>query len=82
MYDFEPFVDAAAAAQFLGCSRSQLLRLARQGKVPAHPLDKDDEKVRRTWRFKLSELDAFMMNGGTVRHRSPAPALRLEQSCE
>jgi len=65
MPNFEHFVDAAVAAQFLGCSPTHLLKLARDGRVPAHPLSDDDKKRRRTWRFRLSELEAFMLNGGS-----------------
>ncbi len=59
----EHFVDAAVAARFLGCSRTYLLKLARLGQVPAHPLANGDNKLRRTWRFRLSELEAFMLAG-------------------
>jgi Helix-turn-helix domain len=63
--EFEHFVDAGVAAKFLGCSRTLLLRLARERQVPAHPLSDADQKCRRTWRFRLSELEAFMLNGGS-----------------
>src|ERR1019366_8417120 len=59
----------AEAAQFLGCSRTHLLKLAREGQVPAHPLSSGETKRRRIWRFRLSELEAFMLNGVT-----PAPS--------
>ena len=65
MVNLEHFVDAVVAAQFLGCSRTQLLKLAREGQVPAHPLGDGGEKRRRTWRFRLSELEAFMLKGAS-----------------
>jgi Helix-turn-helix domain len=65
MLNLEHFVDAAAAAQFLGCSPTHLLKLARDGQVPAHPLGDGDKTRRRTWRFRLSELETFMLNGGS-----------------
>jgi excisionase family DNA binding protein len=65
MKPLEHFVDAVVAAQFLGCSRTHLLKLARDGRVPAHPLSDDGKKRRHTWRFRLSELEAFMLNGGS-----------------
>lgn len=56
--DPERFVDAAEAATFLSISRKHLLRLSRQGHVPAHPLGFGS---RRTWRFLLSELRAYVL---------------------
>jgi hypothetical protein len=49
----EPFVDATAGAEFFAIRPRRLLELAREGKVPAHPLG---DGPRRTWRFRLSEL--------------------------
>jgi excisionase family DNA binding protein len=51
------FVDAQRAAGFLSLSRKTLLKLARKGKVPAHPVG---EGRRKLWRFRLSELDRWM----------------------
>jgi excisionase family DNA binding protein len=50
---FEPFVDATRASEFLSISREYLVELARKGKVPAYPLGAGR---RKTWRFRLSEL--------------------------
>jgi len=57
----EPFVDAKVAAAFLKISPRTLLAMSRAGQIPAHPLD--GEKCRKTWRFLLSELDAWMRRG-------------------
>lgn len=57
---FEPFVDSHAAAAFLGVSATFLTRLARNGQIPAHPLPAGKNGLRRTWRFRLSELREFM----------------------
>jgi len=57
----EPFVDAEAAAAFLKISPRTLLAMSRAGQIPAHPLD--GEKCRKTWRYQLSELDAWMRRG-------------------
>lgn len=51
----ESFVDAARAAEFLCCSRKHVIFMARTAQIPAHPFG---GKARRTWLFKLSELDA------------------------
>jgi len=52
----EPFIDAAEAAAFIKLHRKTLLRLAREGSIPAHPLTGNR---RRIWRFLISELDAW-----------------------
>jgi hypothetical protein len=53
----EPFVDAAAGAEFLKINPRTLQRLARQQRVPAYPLGSGR---RKTWRFLLSELYDWM----------------------
>jgi excisionase family DNA binding protein len=52
----EPFLDALEAARFLKLHPKTLLRLARSGSIPAHPLT---GRRRYIWRFLLSELDAW-----------------------
>lgn len=54
----EPFVDAQRAASFLDIPRKTLLGLAREGKIPAHGIPGKGQK--KTWRFRLSELDRWM----------------------
>jgi len=49
----EPFVDADRAAAFLAMSRKTILKLARRGDLPGHPVGRG---VRQMWRFRLSEL--------------------------
>ncbi len=56
--DREYFVDAGAAARFLSVEPRTILRWAREGHIPAHPLDA--KAVRKDWRFLLSELDAWL----------------------
>ena len=51
---FEPYVDSIRAAEFLAMTRKTLLELARKGRVPAYPTG---EGPRRTWKFRISELD-------------------------
>lgn len=50
------FIGAAEAAQRLNISPRTLLRWAREGRVPAHPLS---GTKRRNWRFVAAELDAW-----------------------
>jgi hypothetical protein len=49
----EPFINAKQASELLHLSAKTLLRFARQGIVPAHPLT---GTIRRQWRFLESEL--------------------------
>jgi len=50
----ESFVTAAEVATFLGLSPRTIAKMAREGRVPAHPVS---GSTRRTWRFKLSEVE-------------------------
>jgi hypothetical protein len=52
----EPFINAKQASGLLHLSAKTLLRFARQGIVPAHPLA---GKTRKQWRFLESELYAW-----------------------
>ena len=66
----EPYVSPEEAAGFLKTNRLKIIRMARSGALPAHPLGTGK---RRQWRFKLSELDNHMqsrLNGAhpPVRH--------------
>ena len=53
----EPFVAPERAADFLALSRKTVLKLARRGDLPAHPVGRG---VRQMWRFRLSELALWM----------------------
>ena len=53
----EQFVEAEDAAPFVHISPRHLKKLAREGKVPAHPRG---DGQRRRWLFLLSELDSWM----------------------
>jgi excisionase family DNA binding protein len=54
----EPFVDPERAATFLSIPRKTLLGLARRGKIPGHGIPGKGRK--KSWRFRLSELDRWM----------------------
>jgi excisionase family DNA binding protein len=53
----EGYVSSDEAASFLKVNPRTVQRLAREGNIPAHPFG---ERRRKTWRFLLSELDAWM----------------------
>jgi excisionase family DNA binding protein len=62
----EAFVAAKEIAQFLGMSPRTVAKMAREGRIPAHPVS---GSARRTWRFKLSEVNASLAS------QSPAPTI-------
>ncbi len=49
-------VSAEDAARFLMMHPKTVLRKAREGTLPAHPVGRD----RKRWHFYLSELDAWL----------------------
>jgi predicted DNA-binding transcriptional regulator AlpA len=53
----ERFAEAEEVASFVGMSPRHLKKLAREGRVPAHPRG---DGQRRRWLFLFSELDAWM----------------------
>jgi excisionase family DNA binding protein len=61
----EPYVSPEEAAEFLRTNRLKLIRMARSGSLPAHPLGMGR---RRQWRFRLSELDRHMQGGIKTDH--------------
>ena len=53
----EPYVDVKRAASYLSVAVKTLNEWARLEKIPAYPWG---DGSRKTWRFKLSELDEWM----------------------
>jgi excisionase family DNA binding protein len=53
----ERYVDSVMAGSFLGLAPRTLNEMARRGVIPAYPFG---EGQRKTWRFKLSDLDSWM----------------------
>jgi hypothetical protein len=58
---FEPFVDAAAAGEFLKLHPATVQRLAREGTLPGHA---GIRGKRKRWRFLLSELKGWLGSEG------------------
>jgi Helix-turn-helix domain len=56
---YERFVDADEAGQFLSITRRRVIDLARRGVLPAHPIGLG---ARHIWRFRLSELAAALLD--------------------
>lgn len=61
----EPYVSPEEAAEFLKSNRLKVIRMARSGSLPGHPLGSGK---RRQWRFKLSELDRHMQGDIETNH--------------
>jgi len=55
---FEYFVDVTKAAELLSLSRKQVLKPSKQVIIPAHQLGIG---TRKTWRYLLSELGAYVL---------------------
>ena len=53
----EPYVDVKRAAAYLSIAVKTLNEWARLEKIPAYPWG---DGRRKTWRFKVSELDEWM----------------------
>ena len=53
----EPFVNAQEAGGFVQLHPSTVLRLAREGVLPGHPVGNGQ---RKRWRFLLSELREWL----------------------
>jgi predicted DNA-binding transcriptional regulator AlpA len=68
----EPFVDAERAANFLAMRRKTLLNLARRGRLPGHPVGSGKRKM---WKFRISELDRWMLTAVNLSQR-PGPCSR------
>ena len=57
----EPYVDTSVAAGFLGLHPVTVMRLARAGAIPVHPVK---GTRRKQWRFLLSELSTWLASRG------------------
>jgi excisionase family DNA binding protein len=55
------------AARFLNMHPKTVLRKAREGSLPAHPVGSD----RKRWHFYLSELDDWLRSQVIAGHRAP-----------
>ena len=55
--EFEPFVDADTAAEFLSITRREVLKLTRQGVITGYPIS---GKLRKTYKYRLSVIAEAM----------------------
>jgi hypothetical protein len=63
---FEPFVPAERVAEHIGVSRRRVLELANiKGGIPSHPMPGRGRNKRKTHRFLLSEVQAWLLKRRT-----------------
>jgi excisionase family DNA binding protein len=55
----EPWVSVEAVAKHLGVAKDSVYRWIESRRLPAH-------KVGRLWKFRLSEIDAWVEAGGAT----------------
>jgi len=65
---FEPYVSVEKAAHYLDMKRKTVLDKARRGLIPAYPWG---DGPRKTWRFKISQLDDWMKSKLNSPRRPP-----------
>lgn len=73
---FEPYVSAETAARYLEIKPKTLLEKARKGQIPAYPWG---DGIRKTWRFKISQLDEWMKSRVHLVYRPPLSERRSYQ---
>lgn len=56
-----PYMTTDEAVSYLKVSRTTLRRWASEGRIPA-------AKIGKEWRFRRSDLDAWVAAGGTAAH--------------
>jgi len=64
--EFEPLLDSQQAAELLRIHSKTLQRMARSGKLPAH-------RIGDLWRFRASELDAWLRSRMVSSDRHSCP---------
>ncbi len=77
---FEPFVDEVVIARFRQITPRRVLEMARDGEIPAHPIGRGP---RKTWRFRISEIDAHFSTkenttGATLKLAVPGATRRKQ----
>lgn len=60
----EPWVSVDVAAAHLGVAKDSVYRWIEQKSLPAH-------RVGRLWKFKLTEIDKWVRDGGAAQDAEP-----------
>ena len=63
MVDAERWLSVEEIAAHLGISKETIYRWIERKKIPAH-------RVGRLWKFKVSEVDTWILNGGADEHEN------------
>lgn len=71
----EPYVDNIEAGKFLGLAPRTMNHMAQKGIVKAYPYG---DGSRKTWRFRLSDLDAWMQSRIASLRRPLLPSRRRQ----
>lgn len=58
-YNIEPWVSSKEIAKHLGINKDTLQRWIKNKTIPCH-------RVGRLWKFKVSEIDEWVKNGGAA----------------
>lgn len=61
MQDIEYFVPPETVARYLGITRRRVLELANSKTLPSHPLPGRGRNKRKTHRFLIAEVHAWML---------------------
>ena len=61
----EPWVSVDAVAEHLGVAKDSVYRWIERRRLPAH-------RIGRLWKFKLSEVDRWVREGGAESSGAPA----------
>lgn len=61
MLQVEPWYSVEDIASHLGVSKETVYRWLKRGAIPAH-------KVGKLWKFKPSEVDKWVQDGGASEH--------------
>jgi excisionase family DNA binding protein len=65
--EFEPLLSDTQAAGLLGIHPKSLQKMARVGEIPAH-------RIGRFWRYRASEINAWLNSGTGVVQSNRQPA--------
>lgn len=69
----EPWLSVEGIAAHLGVSKETIYRWLERGRIPAH-------RIGRLWKFKPSDVDAWIVNGGAAEIPEPRDGSKAEWS--
>lgn len=66
----EPWLSVGGIAVHIGVSKETIYRWLERGRIPAH-------RIGRLWKFKSSEVDAWIINGGAAELAGPILSTKI-----